>query len=121
MSNHVHAVFAPFLSASGLREEFQPEGLRFISPHPPLAAIMKSLKGYTARQANRVLGQEGTFWETESYDHVVRDAEEFERIVKYILDNPVKAGLVKDWRQWRWNYRREDVPQTVSLRQPSPL
>jgi REP-associated tyrosine transposase len=68
---------------------------------------MKSLKGYSAWEANRVLDRKGTFWEKESYDHVVRDDREFDRVVKNVLNNPVKAGLVKDWKQWPWSYRRD--------------
>jgi hypothetical protein len=33
--------------------------------------------------------------------------------VKYVLDNPVKAGLVEDWQEWKWSYQRATVPQTV--------
>ena len=106
MSNHVHAVFAPFLSERELREIRLYEGVSFLSKNPPLDAIMKSLKGYTAWEANRVLGRKGTFWERESYDHVVRDDLELHRIVNYVLNNPVKAGLVKDWKEWKWSYRR---------------
>ena len=29
--------------------------------------------------------------------------------VNYVLNNPVKAGLVKDWRDWKWNYQRQSV------------
>jgi REP element-mobilizing transposase RayT len=107
MSNHVHAVFSPFLAEKDLREILSPVGLVFMSKNPPLNAIMKSLKGYSAWEANRVLGRKGTFWEPESYDHVVRDDGEFDRIVKYTLNNPVKAGLVKDCEQWQWSYRRK--------------
>jgi REP element-mobilizing transposase RayT len=107
MPNHVHVVFAPYLSERELREIRSPESLAFMSKNPPLDAIMKSLKGYTAWEANRVLGRKGTFWERESYDHVVRDDAEYDRILKYVLNNPVKAGLVKDWRQWKWSYRRQ--------------
>jgi putative transposase len=110
MSNHVHAVFAPFLSAEELREVLLPEGLRFISKNPPLDRIMKSLKGYSAWEANGVIGRRGTFWQRESYDHVVRDNVEFSRIVKYVLNNPVKAGLSPTWREWKWSYQREIVP-----------
>lgn len=110
MSNHVHAVFAPFLEGEELREIRSPEGLSFMSKNPPLDKIMQSLKGYTAWEANRVLSRKGTFWEQESYDHVVRDNEEFGRIVKYVLNNPVKAGLVKEWQDWRWSYWRREVP-----------
>ena len=110
MSNHVHAVFAPFISAAELREVLLPEGLRFISQHPPLDRIMKSLKGWTAWSSNRVLGRKGTFWEQESYDHVVRDEAEFGRVVNYTLNNPVKAGLVQEWDKWPWSYRRGTTP-----------
>jgi REP element-mobilizing transposase RayT len=113
MSNHVHAVFAPFLNERDLSEVLLPEGRRFVSKNPPLDVIMKSLKGYTAWECNRALQRKGTFWQAESYDHIVRDSGEFHRIVNYVLNNPVKAGLVKDWCDWKWNYRRESVPQTV--------
>ena len=49
----------------------------------------------------------GEFWAHESYDHYVRDAEEWNRIIAYVLNNPVKARYVADWRDWKWNYRRE--------------
>lgn len=113
MPNHVHVVFAPFLSEEELQELLLPEGLRFLSKNLPLDAIMQSLKGYTAYEANQALGRKGSFWEEESYDHVVRDDEEYARIVKYVLHNPVKAGLAKEWQGWPWNYRREDVQRAV--------
>jgi REP element-mobilizing transposase RayT len=46
----------------------------------------------------------GTFWQHESYDHVIRNEKEFERIVTYIIENPVKAGLVEEWQQWPYTY-----------------
>jgi REP element-mobilizing transposase RayT len=115
MSNHVHAVFSPFLSERDLREVLLPEGLRFVSRNPPLDVIMKSLKGYTAWECNRVLQRKGTFWQSESYDHIVRDDGEFQRIVDYVLKNPVKAGLVKNWRDWKWNYQRRSVDSTEDV------
>ncbi len=106
MSNHVHAVFKPFLSERELHQSFDPEGrLIFTSQHPSLSRIMQSLKGPTARECNRVLSRTGQFWEHESFDHVVRESKFFQAI-KYVLNNPVKAGLVGDWRKWRWNYCR---------------
>jgi putative transposase len=65
---------------------------------------MHSLKRYTSRQANLILGREGQFWQHESYDHVVRDEQEFERIMLYILNNPLKASLVDSWEKWEWSY-----------------
>ena len=67
---------------------------------------MQSLKGYTARKANHILGRSGAFWHHESYDHCVRNPNEWQRIVSYVLNNPVKAGLVDEWENWRWSYYR---------------
>ena len=57
---------------------------------------MQSLTGYTAWKANRLLGRSGAFWHHESYDHAVRNVSEWQRIITYVLNNPVKAGLVDD-------------------------
>jgi REP-associated tyrosine transposase len=67
---------------------------------------MHSLKLYTAREANKVLQRSGTFWEHESFDHYIRNEAEWKRTVKYVLENPVKAGLVRTWQDWPWNYLR---------------
>ncbi len=95
MPTHAHVVFSPLAGGDG-------------KPHS-LSSIMQSLKGYTAHKANTILGREGAFWHHESYDHVVRDTEEHERIVKYVLNNPVKAGLVADWQDWPWSYTKHQL------------
>ncbi len=65
---------------------------------------MKSIKGTTARLANRVLNRTGeAFWQKESYDHWVRNAAEFEKIRNYIENNPVKAGIVTSASEYRWS------------------
>ena len=72
-----------------------------------MTVIMQRLKSFTARKANRILGRQGSFWQDESCDHVVRDDGELGRIVEYILQNPVKAGLVSDWQEWQWVYVKD--------------
>jgi REP element-mobilizing transposase RayT len=75
-----------------------------ITPHISPSRLLKSLKGATARDANRVLGRTGEpFWQKESYDDWVRNRSEFEKIRAYIETNPVKAGLVADARQFPWS------------------
>ena len=61
-----------------------------------LGSILHSWKSYTANEANAILGKRGRFWWREYYDHCIRDEEGLTRSVRYVLDNPVKAGLV-DW------------------------
>ncbi len=75
-----------------------------ITPAVPLPKLTKSLKGFTARRANALLGTTGmTFWQDESYDHVVQDRREFERIQRCIEQNPVRAALVNDASEYRWS------------------
>jgi len=99
LSNHAHVVFAP------LQKERYLDG----SPqYHKLSKIMQSLKRHTAQECNRLLGRQGAFWQAESYDHIVRDEAEWERIVRYVLNNPVKAGLVSEWWEWPYTYLRSD-------------
>jgi putative transposase len=90
MPNHVHVVCTPLPRQDGTCY--------------PLHSILQSLKRHTARQANRILGRQGAFWQSESYDHVVRDEAELERIVEYVINNPVKAGLIDDGLSWPWMF-----------------
>ena len=52
-----------------------------------------SWKHYSSRLINLALNREGHFWQGETYDHIVRNAAEFEHYRRYIAENPVKAGL----------------------------
>jgi hypothetical protein len=62
------------------------------------------MKGVTAREANKLLGRTGeSFWRRESYDHWVRDRDEWNRIARYIESNPVKAGLVAHMEDYSWS------------------
>ena len=112
MPNHVHVLLQPIdVAAGGSPAVFAtgepPVATLAVGEQPdrlsPLARIMHSLKSYTAHEANRILHRTGPFWQTESYDHWVRDGEELERIVGYIRENPVKAGLVQRPEQWPWS------------------
>jgi putative transposase len=109
MPNHVHTVFEP-LSRAECHSTFRSEyhfNLRKSdcqSDILPLNKIMQSMKRHTARQANQILGRAGAFWQDESYDRVIRDGEEYARIIPYVLENPVKAGLASKWDEWPWTY-----------------
>jgi putative transposase len=75
-----------------------------VTPGVALPKLTKSLKGITAKRANARLALTGRpFWQEESYDHMVRDEPEFERIRNYLEENPVRAGLVQDASQYRWS------------------
>ena len=83
MPNHVHLLITPLAKVSNL---------------------MQGIKGVTAREANKVLGLTGQrFWQRESVDRLVRDREEFRRVERYIVQNPVAAGLADCAEEFRWS------------------
>ncbi|MBK8501522.1 MAG: transposase [Saprospiraceae bacterium] len=95
MSNHVHIVFRLF-DETELEQPFY------------LEQIMQSIKRHSARECNKLLGQTGSpFWQNESYDRLVRDNDELRRIMVYVLNNPVKAGLCSKMSDWKWSYIKE--------------
>ncbi len=95
MSNHIHVLLYPLEDAQ-------------TGKPVPLARITNLLKGRTARYANQKLGRVGQhFWAHESYDHWSRNENETQRIIAYILNNPVKAGLVSDASAWPWSWAAE--------------
>ena len=103
MANHVHLLLQPKV----LSEKTDKAGLTN-KDYVKLSKIMQSIKGYSSLEANKLLERTGkTFWQAESYDHWSRDAAEFNRIVKYIENNPVKAGLVEKPEDWPWSSAAE--------------
>ena len=53
----------------------------------------ESWKHFTATQLNRQLHDQGRFWQSDAFDHLLRSEEPFEYLRRYIADNPAKAGL----------------------------
>ena len=93
MANHVHALLLPKV---------------------PPSRLLQSLKGATARYANRLLCRTGeSFWQAESYDRWVRSDSEWERIAAYIENNPVKAGLVQRAEDYRWSSAARQENETT--------
>ena len=60
-----------------------------------LKGVSYSWKHFTARELNKVLGEEKCehFWQAETYDHIVRSEAQFHHYRKYIAENPLKARL----------------------------
>jgi putative transposase len=71
-----------------------------------LAKIVKELKRHTARESNKILGRKGAFWCEDYFDTYMRDAEHELRACRYIENNPVKAGLTREPKSWRWSSAR---------------
>jgi REP element-mobilizing transposase RayT len=79
MPNHVHVVVQP------------------LDDHE-LPKIVKSWRSYIAREANRMLFRSGEFWQPEYYDHLIRNDADLAQTMRYVQENPMKAGL----RKWNW-------------------
>jgi len=72
----------------------------------PMAEIVESWKKHSAYKANRILGRRGSFWADGYFDIYMRDAEHERRTVAYIENNPSRARLVLDPKEWRWSSAR---------------
>jgi len=72
----------------------------------PLDRVIHSWKSYTANEANRLLKRKGKFWYYDYYDRYIRDERHFANAVRYIHENPVKAGLVEKAEDWRFSSAR---------------
>jgi REP element-mobilizing transposase RayT len=66
-----------------------------------LRSTLTEFKRWTGHQAAELLSLQGhSFWHREWFDHWSRSEGEDSKIVKYIFDNPAKARLVSDSREW---------------------
>lgn len=88
MSTHAHLLFHMRFDAD----------LRII----PLRKLTHSIKSFTSHEINKAFGLEGSVWQDESFDHVVRNEISFEDKLLYIRMNPVKAGLAKRAEDYKW-------------------
>jgi REP element-mobilizing transposase RayT len=112
MPNHVHIIFTPLVGLTITSTNTSEIGVHLAMNSLDetgnstyiVTKILQDLKSKTALDCNNLLNRSGAFWQHESYDHVVRDKEELKRIVKYVLHNPVKAGLCEKWEDWKYSY-----------------
>jgi len=93
MPDHAHLVLTPGIDE--LRQRVM-----------PLFEVMQAIKGAAARKINQRLKGHGAIWQEESFDRVLRTAEDNDAKVMYILENPVRRGLVSDWRKYKWMWHR---------------
>jgi REP element-mobilizing transposase RayT len=84
MPNHLHCLIKPLENNA-------------------LHKIMHSLKSFSAHEVNKVLNRTGKFWMREYFDRYIRDEEHFQKAVRYIEKNPVKAGLCENASDWEFS------------------
>ena len=76
--------------------------------------IWKAVVGYKQRTGFWMsMNKDNVRWQKDFYDHVIRKDKDIAVQVKYILDNPVRKGLVSLWHEYPYKgsigYRLEDI------------
>ena len=84
MPNHVHILMS-------------------LMPGHHLPDVLHSIKSFSAKGANKHLDRTGTFWMRESFDRYIRNYKRFAAVVRYIENNPVKAGLCERPEDWQFS------------------
>ncbi len=88
MPDHVHLLFSPL---------GRPDGSSYL-----LQEILQPLKGASAHTVNQLLGRKGAVWQAESFDRLVRSTESLQDKIDYVLNNPVRKGIVRRFEDYRW-------------------
>jgi putative transposase len=83
-----------------------------VSPRQQGASVLTFIDRYKGRSTNRswTVGWNGKLWQPRYYDHVVRSERNLRAIARYILDNPVSAGLVAVAEEWPWSGHMNPLP-----------
>ena len=65
-----------------------------------LRGLMNRIKSRMGRLVNRRLGRPGSLWQPGYHEHLLRREEDLKGIARYIVLNPVRAGLVTSASQY---------------------
>ena len=87
MPNHVHVIFEPLHGNT-------------------LANILHSWRSYTAHEINKILNRTGRLWARGKFDRYVRDEVHLQNAIRYVHNNPVKAGLARTPEDWPFGSAR---------------
>jgi REP element-mobilizing transposase RayT len=97
MPDHVHLLLTP-------KEEYN------------LSRIIRGIKGASARQLNLKMGTSGSIWQDESFDRIIRDQNELNEKMNYMLNNPVKRALTESpwgYHGWYFNGETNITPEKI--------
>ena len=61
-----------------------------------LSEIMHGIKSFTAHKIGKPI------WQHENFDRIIRDKDEFFEKIRYIMKNPIKAGIVEECNTYKW-------------------
>jgi putative transposase len=87
MPDHVHLALTPRWDERGT----------FSIPE-----IMQEIKSVSAHRISKETGHVGRVWQEESFDRALRREEDLVAKIQYMVNNPVRAGLVSTPAEYRW-------------------
>ena len=90
MPNHLHLLIRPLPGKDG---DFH-----------KVSTTVQRLKSYTAKVINQRYARQGKIWHRDYFDRFIRNPDDYSHVVNYILENPVKAGLVSKAEDWKFSY-----------------
>ena len=82
--------------------------------------VAKAIKGTSTHAIDRKLHSHEAVWQEESFDHVLRSSESLDAKIDYVLQNPVRKGLVRIAREYPWSWRKPMDHQDRSRRGGCP-
>ena len=66
-----------------------------------LLKMLGAFKSFTTKRSWNY-GRSGPLWQESFYDHGIRQVEDFDETVRYLLDNPTRASLVAEASEYPW-------------------
>ena len=70
-----------------------------------LVDILSRWKSYTGHIL-RKNGLKEPCWQRGFYDHALRNEEDIQKVAEYIVNNPIRKGLVDNWREYPYSWHR---------------
>ena len=107
MPDHIHLLLRPLEKENGVWYN--------------LAEILKGIKGTSARKINLLYVRNGTVWQDEYFDRMIRDEKEAEEKFEYMWNNPLKKGLANLFEEYQFYIRPEEKNENTDGLKSVPL
>ena len=79
----------------------------------PVTRYVDLVKGKITRLLHRN-GFSGKVWQRGYFEHILRRSEKPGNLVKYVLENPVRRGLVDSFHDFAWSWDKFGIKETAA-------
>jgi putative transposase len=104
MNDHAHCILQPmqvFKNVQARRPVQLNTSIQTVEYYS-LAQITHSIKSYSANRLQKIFNHKKRIWQDENFDRIIRDSEEYEQKMNYIIYNPVKTGFAEEPGDYKW-------------------